>query len=211
MLEQELKFTVADRAVLDAVLASSLIQALIHGDPNPPAESFLGVYYDTPDLALQGQRCSLRARREGRRFRAALKLPGTIVDGLSSREEFEIDILDWPASVADLPDGSFRSRIAGIIPADSRLVPRIEVDMLRRVAHLASGQSRMELALDEGEIRGGGQCVALCEVELELIRGDLKDVFALGRNLENRFPLTRSTRSKHAIGLQLCEGADVAG
>ncbi|MDE0715814.1 MAG: CYTH domain-containing protein [Gammaproteobacteria bacterium] len=211
MLEQELKFTVADRSVLDAVLASSHVQGLVIGDADPPAESFRGVYYDTPDLALQDKQCSLRARREGNRFRAALKMPGTIVDGLSVREEFEIDIRDWPTAVADLPDATFRSRVAAIIPAGSWLMPRIEVDMLRRVVHLAAGESRIELVLDEGEIHGGGRSVSLCEVELELIRGEVADVLALGEILENRFPLILSTLSKHEIGLQLCEGADAAG
>ncbi len=211
MLEQELKFTVADRSVLDAVLSSSRIRSRIIGNPDTPAENFRGIYYDTPDLALQEKQCSLRARREGARFRAALKMPGTIVDGLSSREEFEIDIRDWPTAVKDFPDVSFRSRVAAIIPAGSRLIPRIEVDMLRRVVHLASGESRIELVLDEGEILGGGRSVSLCEVELELIRGEVSDVLALGKLLEDRFPLTRSTLSKHEIGLQLCGEADAAG
>ena len=211
MLEQELKFTVADRSVLDAVLASPHVQDLVIGDPDPPPENFRGIYYDTPDRALEQKQCSLRARREGSRLRAALKMPGTIVDGLSCREEFEIDIADWPRTVADLPDGWFRSRVAGIIPAGSRLTPRIEVDMLRRVVHLAPGESRIELVLDEGEIRGGGRAISLFEVELELMRGALTDVLALGRDLESRFPLMRSTLSKHEIGLRLCGEADATG
>ncbi len=203
MLEQELKFTVADAAVLDEVLGSSLIGSLVEGDTDPPAERFHAVYYDTPDSHLEVLRCSLRARREGMRFRAALKLPGTLVDGLSQREEYEADIDRWPASVADLPGGEFRRRVEELIPADSSLVPRIEVDMLRRVVHLSAGSSQVELVLDEGEIRAGGRQAALCEIELELMRGDVADVLELGAELERAFPLRRSLLSKHAIGISL--------
>lgn len=211
MLEQELKFTVDDPALLDAVLASSVVRPLIIGEADPAPERFRGVYYDTPDFRLQSRRCSLRARREGRRFRAALKLPGAIVDGLSRREEFEIDIDDWPAAVSDLPDESFRLRLAELIPVDSELIPTIEVDMMRRIVHLESGGSRIELVLDQGEIRGGGLRQPLCEIELELIRGEVADILVLGEALESRFPLTRSTLSKHAIGIKLHEKANATG
>ncbi len=203
MLEQELKFTVENRSVLDAVLASSLIKTLITGDPDPVAERFQGFYYDTPDWALERQKCSLRARREGDRFRAALKMPGRIVEGLSIREEYEADIFDWPRTVSEFSDAPFKNRLTALIPMGSKLVPRVEVDMLRRTAQLSLENSEVALMLDEGTIRGGDQSVSFCEVELELVRGAVEDVLDLGRQLEQQFFLMRSTLSKHEVGLQL--------
>jgi triphosphatase len=211
MLEQELKFIVKDVAVLDGVLDSDVIRPLILGEADPAAERFHAVYYDTPELQLESRRCSLRARREGRRFRAALKMPGHIVDGLSRREEYEVDIEDWPAAVSDLPDEEFRLRVCELIPADSTLIPRIEVDMMRRAVHLEVDGSQVELVLDEGEIRAGGLKTPLCEVELELMRGDVADVLSLGETLEQRFPLERSTLSKHAMGIRLLRQTDGSG
>ncbi len=205
MLEQELKFTVVDRALLDAILTSAFIQCLIVGDCCPTAECFSGAYLDTPERALEHRRCSLRVRQEGAGLRAALKLPGRIVDGLSTREEYEVDVHQWPETVSALPDGDFRSRLARLIPVDRPLVPRVRVDMKRRRTLLQRGDSILELVLDDGTIHCCDASVGLCEIELELKQGDLQDLLDVGKQIEHQYPLTRSRLSKHEIGLKLCE------
>ena len=211
MLEQELKFTVDDVSVLDEVLRSELIRPLVRGSSEPAAQRFHAVYYDTPEMQLESLRCSLRARKEGREFRAALKMPGHIIDGLSRREEYEIDIEDWPDAVSDLPDEEFRLRVGELISTDSELVAQVEVDMWRRAVNLAVGESQVELVLDHGEVRAGGRRTDLRELELELKRGEVADVLALGEALEKRFPLNRSVLSKHAIGIRLLRESDAIG
>ncbi len=207
MYEQEIKLTANDETVLDEVLQSKLVRELDTGVGGRDAVHYLGVYYDTESRALADNFCSLRARKEGERWRAALKFGGTIENGLSRRQELEADISNWLDNAGQLPPGALRDKVAEMIPdmirENAPLFPRVTVDMRRSIRNLEFQGTAIELVTDRGIIRGQSRAVELYEVELELMRGDIAAVVELGEMLTQRHALTPSTMTKHRIGLQL--------
>ena len=207
MYEQEIKLTANDETVLDEVLQSKLVRELDTGVGGRDAVHYLGVYYDTESRALADNLCSLRARKEGERWRAALKFGGTIENGLSRRQELEADINTWLDNAGQLPPGALRDKVAEMIPdmirENAPLFPRVTVDMRRSIRNLEFQGTAIELVTDRGIIRGQSRAVELYEVELELMRGDIAAVVELGEMLTQRHALTPSTMTKHRIGLQL--------
>ena len=164
---------------------------------------FHSIYYDTPEGKLGDVRCSLRVRERGESKRATFKFPGQMVDGLSSREEFETDVRGRISSVKNLPPSELKQRLCEVIAEDAELVETVRVMMNRNQIMLMADGSEIELVTDEAIIYGQRGKTTLFEVELELKAGKVAPLLALGERLEAEFPLTRSTRSKHQIGLSL--------
>lgn len=207
MVEQEIKLTAPSLAVLQQILQSELIQRLDSGVGRQDAVHYLAVYYDTECNALTNKQCSLRVRREGERLRAAVKFSGSIVNGLSQRQELEADISNWPDNISQLPHGELQNKVLENLPPDASavtpLIARVKTDMHRSIRNLNFAGSEIELSVDQGLIIGKNQQVTLYEVELELKQGDLANIIKLGKMFLQQFPLTPSTQTKHRIGLQL--------
>ena len=203
MYEQEIKLTANDDAVLDEVLQSDLVRGLDTGIGSCDAVRYLGFYYDTEARVLADNLCSLRARREGDRWRAAFKYGGTIENGLSRRHELEADIAGQLHNAGQLPPGTLKDKVIELIPEDAPLCARVTVDMRRSIRNLVFEGTAIELVADKGTIHGQNRQVALYELELELIRGDVARVVELGEMLTRQYALTPSTMTKHRIGLEL--------
>lgn len=205
MYEQEVKLTAADPTVLARVLQSDLVRALDAGAGNFDGMRYLGIYYDTEARALEAARCSLRARCEGRRWRAALKERGTIENGLSQRRELETDIDGELTCAGDLPAGAIKDAVLAVLPARAPLHEYLRVDMRRSVRNLTFGGAAIELCADDARIinRASKRQTMLYEIELELKHGAVDDIIELGALLTQQFPLTPSTLTKRRIGLNL--------
>jgi inorganic triphosphatase YgiF len=63
------------------------------------------------------------------------------------------------------------------------------------------------MALDEGEVRAGGQSAPISELELELKRGKAGNLFKLAREMGKLAPATLSLKSKSERGYDLIEDA----
>ena len=205
MIEAEVKFRVTNPDLLAAVSDSALIREYRVEGPFGPHQ-FLARYYDTPDGLFETARCSFRSRRENNTFRAAFKEPGSIVDGLSRRVEYEADLEHWFDSAEELPAGPLKSRVLEIAGEDARFETRVVIDMQRSVQYLELGSTRIELVTDAGEIRAGNRSETLFEIELELKRGDQDTMVAYAQRVRDAFDLVPSTVSKHEIGLALYHG-----
>lgn len=202
-LEQELKLTAPDAAVLDGVLGSSAVREhTVAGSERPPRR-FYATYYDTPDRKLERLQWSLRVRQEGARWKAALKTRGAMMNGVSSREEYEAPVSGWIAVVGELPPGDLRSKALQALDENDPLEPRVVVDMTRSARDLELGGAVAELVTDHGVITAGGRSLELYEVELELRSGDFGLLDAFGRRLAEEHGLTPSLVSKHEIGIGL--------
>ena len=204
MYEQELKLTAKNGETLADVLTSSMIVQYAKQPPSSPLR-FFAKYYDTDLNDLQRYQCSLRARLEGDKFRAALKLKGDIVEGMSSREEYECDIDGWLNKVGDLPDGEFKDRVNFWLTNDCLLEERVVVDMQRRIVNLDYQGTEIEVVADQGVIFGGNEQQQLYEIELELKSGQLEHITEIGKQFMEQFDLLPSTVTKHGIGLDLCK------
>jgi inorganic triphosphatase YgiF len=183
--EIELKFLCAPED-LGRVLA-----AAPEGDDD--CRELISVYFDTPDLDLQKAGASLRVR-ESRGQRVQTVKRG---DGLA-REEHETPI------TTDAPDPSL-GPLPQLLPHGVRgeLKPAFHVRVTRRQRLVRFAGAEIELALDQGEVRGGKRVSQISEVELELKSGESAALFQLARVLSHAAPIFLSFATKAQRGQAL--------
>ena len=202
MLEQEIKLTAPDIQALDSVYESDLLRQFIDGKSAQPVR-FLAICYDTPEHKLGKSRVSFRARLEGTIFRAAFKLPGQIVNGLSSRIEHETEIDGWLSNVESIPPGTLKDELLKFVNENDTLIQKVKVDMQRRIMNLVVDGARIEVVADHGVISANEKKHELFELELELKSGEVDAITGLGKQILEIYDLVPSTISKHEIGLNL--------
>src|SRR5262245_32487763 len=197
--EIELKFEVPI-ASLSGLNRGSLLKG-VRSSGRKPA-NFVSVYFDTKKLKLRRKAVSLRVRRIGRRIVQTVKQetgPATFV-----RNEWEHDI-----------DGQYPDlELVRETPLDSlvskklrrRLMPMFETRVRREVFQLQRGKSEIELSIDKGEIEAGRKIRPICEVELELKRGQPGDLFRIARALLEEVPAQLTIASKAERGYRLLTG-----
>jgi len=168
----------------------------------------ISTYYDTPDLVLKRQGLSLRVREQGGRFIQTVKTGGPTGGGVLTRGEWEDELVESrpdPRAAqggVHLPDG-----IAG------ELQPLFATDVTRTtVAIEPAPATRIEAAIDEGEIRaaGGDGTEPISEIELELRSGDAAALFDVALRLLEVAPIRIEPRSKSERGYRLGDEAEAA-
>ncbi len=179
----------------------------------PSKTEVLNVYFDTSDRLLQRHSMALRVRRIDGRWLQTLKIAGKR-GALSRRGEWET-----PARVVR---GAGRLDLARFenVPLRELLASQKTTPQLRTLFRTRFGRTRwlikradalIEVALDVGEItagRDGAQCEPICEVELELKRGNPAALIETAFELldvggKTRPKLTPVARSKAERGYQL--------
>lgn len=150
-------------------------------------------YFDTPDLALFAHGYGLRVRRRGDRFVQTLKSTG---DGLFARGEWETEVASTQLDAA-----AFAATPAATVAAVEMLAPLFTVDVRRTAAVVRHGGSTIEASLDVGEVRARRRGEAVEELELELVKGHPRDLFALARTLEAPLVLAFVTKSERGYRL----------
>jgi inorganic triphosphatase YgiF len=164
----------------------------------------VNTYYDTPKGELAAAGMALRLRRRDDKLLQTLKTRGGGSGGLSTRGEWEWDVPGPGLDLTGLAELSALSELDADVL--SRLVPRFTTDFHRRAWQLALDDARIELALDQGEIRAGEQAVGIRELELELKAGEPAALWVLAEALAERVPLRPADTSKAARGGALLEG-----
>jgi inorganic triphosphatase YgiF len=143
------------------------------------------IYYDTPDGLLAANGFALRLRRLGERWIQTLKSE-TDAAALARRGEWE-----WPlpqprldrARLADTPLAPLLARRPRL-----RFVELFRTRFARDAWIVEEGGVRIELALDEGEIRAGDRSEAVRELELELKSGAAEALPALALRIARAGP-----------------------
>ncbi|MFD0668572.1 CYTH and CHAD domain-containing protein [Ramlibacter sp. MAHUQ-53] len=172
------------------------------------------VYHDTPGRALAAAGIALRVRREGERWVQTLKAGGT---GLLARLEDNLALAAPAGGPAPAPDLARHRRPAvraalrqalGLAPRQAMppLEAVFEVCVERLVREVAEGASRIEIALDEGELVAGTRRLPVREIEFELLEGSTGDLLQLARKWRERHGLWISLASKAARGHRLAQG-----
>ncbi|MBA3252700.1 MAG: CHAD domain-containing protein [Pseudomonadota bacterium] len=173
------------------------------------------VYFDTRDRLLQRHRMTLRVRQIGRRWLQTLKVEGKAGGAVSRRGEWET-----PAQVLRGEGRLNLARLAGSPLPDLLAQQSVKV-VLQPVFHtrvrraqwlMERAGATIEVALDIGEISAEGERgavrEAICEVELELKRGEPAALIDLALELlevggKQPPALTPVVRSKAERGYQL--------
>lgn len=176
------------------------------------------IYFDTADRRLAAAGMALRLRKEGRRWVQTLKSGSA--HGLE-RAEHEVVL---PAAqgkepvldVARHADTAPGARLQAVLSADAHgvtpaLLPLYRTDVWRRQRLLRARLGTVELAYDRGVITGTGpdgvmRCWPVCELEVELQRGDPRAVTEVAGRWAQRHGLWPDSRSKAERGERLSRG-----
>ena len=86
-----------------------------------------------------------------------------------------------------------------------QLKPMFETRVHRTVYPIAKRGHIIELAIDQGKIDTGVSSLPLCELELELKRGNEKDLFSLARELVHLLPAQLALKSKSERGYEFVD------
>jgi inorganic triphosphatase YgiF len=207
--EVELKLALPDadvRTIAARVAALPLLAGLAVTE-----QKLRNIYYDTPAQDLRRHRSALRLRsqRQGNgkaRWLQTFKTAGASTAALSQRGEWEAAVrqgqLDpialqgtpWPTLD---PDGTLLPQLAPCFETDST-----------RTLRLFTGDdgSHIEVVLDVGAVRAGDARAALCELELELLKGPPDALFALADHIAAHLPVLPAPISKAERGWRLVDG-----
>ena len=197
----ELKFQISPKDLRRLKAA----RALRRSDGKPAKEeNLVSVYFDTGKHKLRRKGLSLRVRYCGHKRFQTIKTEGDIP---FSRGEWERKIH------SDAPD--FRAaRGTALEPfltkrLKRQLKPIFETRVHRLTVPIRENSSRIELALDEGQVRAGQKSAAVGEVELELKRGKRDDLFKLARVIGELVPAKLALQSKSEQGYDLAADTPV--
>jgi triphosphatase len=201
--ETELKLEVAPRDLQKLKAARTFRRA--QGEM-ARTDNLVSVYFDTPKRKLQRKGVSLRIRKIGDRRLQTIKTEAS--DDALGRGEWERRIK------GDEPDLR-KARGTPLAPVLTRKVKRalgpvFETRVRRTSIPLRWNGSRIEMALDEGQVRAGAKSAAIGEVELELKRGKAVDLFRLARVIGHLVPARLALKSKSQRGYELAAGEDTS-
>lgn len=198
--EIELKFLLSPELVsrLPALLARHEI--CLHDQ-----KTLANTYFDTPSLALGRMKAGLRIRNQNGKLEQTVKLAGSQVGGLHQRPEYNVDLAEPQPDLARFP--------AQIWPADfvlakvqADLQPLFSTDFLRQRWIVKFNETEIELAFDTGEVRAGKEQDPIQELELELVNGEVADMFAFAELLLHEgglrlYAVSKAQRGYYLAGL----------
>ena len=154
-------------------------------------------YYDTPDAKLGKLRWTLRRRFENGVSVCTVKTP--LADG--GRNEFEVACDDILEAIPRLTAMGAPAELAAFT-ADG-IGEVCAARFTRMAGKILLDGAEAELALDKGELLGGGNVLPFAEVEVELKSGNLDVVNAYAEDLARRFDLRPEPKSKYKRALML--------
>jgi triphosphatase len=198
--EIELKLDVPERA-LARLTRNPLLRKTRDGTQQ---DLLLSVYYDTEKWKLRKHGLTLRVRRIGRRFVQTVKRENGASSALMDRGEWERDITEAKPDLALARDIGLEAILSKKL--ETKLKPLFETRVRRKVYQIRSGGSEIELTIDKGTVAAGRRSSPICEVELELKRGDAAELFRVARALAEQVSVQLAVTSKPERGYALVTG-----
>ncbi len=191
--EIEIKLSL-DPADIDTVRAHPLLC-------NLPVitQDLQNTYYDTPSLDLHAKRMALRFRKKGNQWLLTVKTAEASSEGLAVRNEWEVAAEPGIFNFQHVDRSAIRDFLETLT---AQLIPIFTTHFTREIRLIQHGNTKIEMAIDQGHIESHGQRETLCEIELELLGGELADLTAFASQLQHSLPLTPSDLSKAARGYQ---------
>jgi triphosphatase len=157
----------------------------------PSQAKLEAVYYDTPKGKLADAGVSLRVRREGSAYVQTVKAESD--GGLIKRGEWQVPVPARAPSKKALRKTPARKLLNGSF---KKLTPVVETHVERSSWELEVDRSKIEVAIDEGEVLAARESLHLTELELELRRDLPKPSSAWQNPFATMFPFASGFRAK---------------
>jgi inorganic triphosphatase YgiF len=197
--ETEIKLSLSARA------ASQLAKQAILGGVEPQRQLLVNTYYDTADKRLRRERIVVRHRQKGRQCLLTVKTAPLLTAGLAQRSEWEVPGQPGAFDFSHVDDAGVRELLESL---RDDLQPIFTTHFRRNVWLLEPRQGvRIELALDRGWIDTRGARQTIREVELELLAGEVSDLFEVVVALQSSLPLHPEVCSKSERAYRLLADA----
>jgi triphosphatase len=166
----------------------------------PVSEQLVSVYFDSDKLLLRDHGLTLRVRHNGEKRIQTIK---SARHGVFERSEWEHDIEGDQPNLALAAD----TALGPILTYDIRdtLKPIFETRIERTSYRLNGGGNDIALAFDKGHIVTTDASYAVCEIELELVRGAPTELFKMARAIGELVPSQLDVKSKSERGYDLVE------
>ncbi|SUG31425.1 Uncharacterized protein ygiF ORFXE [Salmonella enterica subsp. arizonae] len=135
-----------------------------------------------------------------------MKIAGRVTGGLHQRPEYNV-ALSEPRPGSDA-NSRWTSGQMGELPVGlaTSVQPLFSTDFYREKWWLDVDGSKIEIALDLGDVKAGEFAEPICELELELLSGDTRAVLKLAKQLLSQTGLRQGSLSKAARGYHLAQG-----
>lgn len=195
--EVELKFLI-ETGGLPMLDALPVIGKRLRRTPRKHIET---TYFDTHDRRFTGNGFALRVRKQDKNTLLSIKQAGSLAMG---REEWERPISGDQPSAIDMSGTPAATLMNG---GEAQLAPLYTVTVDRASFLVKEGSAQIEIAVDRGEIKRDGAELPLCELELELKKGDPRELFALAQRFIDKAPLRLSLVSKGDRGDRMVDGS----
>ncbi|MFN5028733.1 MAG: CHAD domain-containing protein [Burkholderiales bacterium] len=205
--EIELKLAIAPGDVSALRQSALLREKCISG---PARRKVFNIYFDTAEQALRQNGMALRLRRSGGQWSQTLKTAGVASGALSARGEWE-EVLPGPQLDLSLLRETPLAKLAGRDRLHLTLMPVFTTVFNRTIwlIEFSPGQ-RVEIALDQGNVRCGEKSLAISEVEIELVEGSTVAVFDAAETLLEHTAFRPDNASKASRGYQLLNAPPLA-
>lgn len=199
MIETELKLLLAPEEA-DKLMQHPLLQSASH---TQKSQHLYNTYFDSTEHDLLQHGVGLRVRCIGDKRLQTLKAAGTSLGGLHQREEWEMEITGDTPNYSLFPEGALPA-----FCAKKKNLKKIKAlfttDFMRTTWILTLNEgSKIEVALDQGEIKTKKGSLPLSEVELELKAGTPDVLYKVALILQKTLPLFIENKSKAARGYAL--------
>lgn len=196
-VELKLEFSPADSGRLASHPA---LQACL---APPEDRDLISIYFDTPDFSLHKAGVYLRLRESGGSIVQTIKTAKSGAE-LLERYEWERELTDSSPDLAAAKGTALEPLLTPELGAS--LQPVFETRIARHIRRIERHGSEIEVAIDRGEISTKTHSCPICELELELKQGEVKELFRLARVLAEDMPLRFEVKTKAERGYELLAG-----
>jgi triphosphatase len=168
----------------------------------PKQASQTTVYFDTAKHRLRKKGLTLRVRRTGGRHVQTIKASGNSAS--IERNEWESEISGPAPDFAAIKGTPVEELLTKKVRRE--LKPAFETRIRRTTYPLVNQEAAIELTIDRGKIDNGHNSIPVCELELELKRGEKSRLFEIARTIERALAAQVSLKSKAERGYELVDG-----
>lgn len=180
----------------------------------PSHHKFVNSYYDTEDFIFRSQGAMVRVRDvEGDGFIHTVKASAGNKDGLHQRFEWNYETDDEKfdstrfLKFAESCIDPFHILENILLPAAEAKLSCLFQTVFDRISYMVGyGNSIIELSLDYGEIDVLERTEKICEMEIELVEGDVRDVISLGQYVLSNSSCRTENRSKYSRCFDILNG-----